>query len=393
MLRMEKAYRYRFYPTPEQENLLRRTLGCVRLVYNKALSERTQGWYERQERISYNQTSSMLTAWKKEEELDFLNEVSCVPLQQGLRHLQTAFSNFFDGRGKYPNFKKKHQGGSAEFTKSAFKYRNGQIYLAKCQEPLDICWSRQIPQGCEPSSVTVRLHPSGRWHIAIRFDDPTIKPLPVRDNAVGIDLGVTSLIATSNGDKITNPKQFKKHYRRLQLAQKRLARKQKGSKNREKARSKVAKIHLKITDSRKDFLHKLTTQLVRENQTIAVETLMVKNMVKNPKLALAISDSGWGEFVRQLDYKCRWYGRNLVKIDKWFPSSKRCSSCGHIVDKMPLNIRSWQCPSCGVNHDRDVNAGKNILAAGLAVSVCGATVRPEQSKSVKAGAMKQKPSS
>jgi putative transposase len=390
---MEKAYRYRFYPTPEQENLLRRTLGCVRLVYNKALSERTQGWYERQERISYNQTSSMLTAWKKEEELDFLNEVSCVPLQQGLRHLQTAFSNFFDGRGKYPNFKKKHQGGSAEFTKSAFKYRNGQIYLAKCQEPLDICWSRQIPQGCEPSSVTVRLHPSGRWHIAIRFDDPTIKPLPVRDNAVGIDLGVTSLIATSNGDKITNPKQFKKHYRRLQLAQKRLARKQKGSKNREKARSKVAKIHLKITDSRKDFLHKLTTQLVRENQTIAVETLMVKNMVKNPKLALAISDSGWGEFVRQLDYKCRWYGRNLVKIDKWFPSSKRCSSCGHIVDKMPLNIRSWQCPSCGVNHDRDVNAGKNILAAGLAVSVCGATVRPEQSKSVKAGAMKQKPSS
>ncbi|QUS61040.1 transposase [Synechocystis sp. PCC 7339] len=390
---MEKSHRYRFYPTPEQENLLRRTLGCVRLVYNKALHERTQGWYERQERIGYNETSLMLTGWKKEEELDFLNEVSSVPLQQGLRNLQTAFTNFFAGRAKYPNFKKKHQGGSAEFTKAAFRFRDGQVYLAKCSEPLDIRWSRQISKGCEPTSLTVRLHPSGRWHIAVRFDDLTIKPLPVNSNAIGIDLGVTSLIATSNGDKIANPKQFRKHHRRLNLAQKRLARKQKGSKNREKARRKVAKIHLKITDSRKDFFHKLTTQLVRENQTIAVEDLSVKNMVKNRKLAFSISDSGWGEFVRQLDYKCRWYGRNLVKIDRWFPSSKRCSSCGHIVDKMPLNIRSWQCPSCGTTHDRDINAGKNILAAGLAVSVCGATVRPEQSKSVKVGAMKQKPKS
>ena len=390
---MEKAFRYRFYPTPEQESLLRRTLGCVRLVYNKALYERTQAWYERQERVGYNQTSSMLTQWKKEEDLDFLNEVSCVPLQQGLRHLQTAFVNFFAGRASYPIFKKKRNGGSAEFTKSAFKFKDKEIYLAKCSEPLPIRWSRQIPKGCEPTSVTVSLHPSGRWHISIRFDDPTIQPLPVTDNTVGIDLGVTSLIATSNGDKIANPQHFKKHCKRLKKAQKNLSRKQKGSKNREKARIKVAKIHLKISDSRKDFLHKTTTQLVRENQTIAVESLAVKNMVKNHKLALAISDSGWSELIRQLDYKCRWYGRTLVAIDRWFPSSKRCSSCGHIVDKMPLNIREWTCPECGSNHDRDVNASKNILAAGLAVSVCGATVRPEQSKSVKAGAMKQKPKS
>jgi len=332
----------------------------------------------------------MLTQWKKEEDLDFLNEVSCVPLQQGLRHLQTAFTNFFAGRTKYPNFKKKHHGGSAEFTKSAFKFKNQEIYLAKSSEPLPIKWSRQIPKGCEPSSVTLSLHPSGRWHISIRFDAPTIQPLPVSENAVGIDLGITSLIATSNGDKIANPKHFKKHRKRLKKAQKNLSRKQKGSKNRERARIKVAKIHLKISDSRKDFLHKTTTQLVRENQTIAVESLAVKNMVKNPKLALAISDSGWSELIRQLDYKCRWYGRKLVAIDRWFPSSKRCSSCGQIVDKMPLNIRDWMCPSCGCNHDRDVNASKNILAAGLAVSVWGASVRPEQSKSVKASAMKQK---
>ena len=284
---MDKAYQYRFYPAAEQEHLLRCTLGCVRLVYNKALQERTQGWYERQERVGYNQTSSMLTDWKKEEELSFLNDVSSVPLQQGLRHLQTAFTNFFAGRAKYPNFKKKHQGGSAEFTKAAFKLKNGQIYLAKCDKPLDIRWSRQLPEGCEPSSVTVRFHPSGRWHIAIRFDDPTIKPLPIIDNAIGMDLGIASLIADSNGNKVSNPKSFKKHHQRLRQAQKRLARKQKGSKNREKARIKVAKIHLKISDSRKDSLHKLTTKLVRENQTIAVEDLSVKNMVKNHKLALA----------------------------------------------------------------------------------------------------------
>jgi putative transposase len=390
---MEKAFRLRFYPTPEQESLLRRTLGCVRLVYNKALHERTQAWYERQERVGYSETSSLLTQWKKEEDLDFLNEVSCVPLQQGLRHLQTAFTNFFAGRTAYPNFKKKRNGGSAEFTKSAFKFRDKEIYLAKCSEPLPIKWSRQIPKGCEPSTVTVSLHPSGRWHISIRFDDPTIKPLPVNENAIGIDLGITSLIADSNGKKITNPKHFKKHHKRLKKAQKNLARKQKGSKNREKARVKVAKIHLEISDSRKDFLHKLTTRLVRENQVIAVESLAVKNMVKNHKLALAISDSGWSELIRQLDYKCRWYGRRLVEIDRWFPSSKRCNSCGHIVEKMPLNIREWQCPNCRANHDRDVNASKNILAAGLAVSVCGVTVRPEQSKSVKAGAKKQKPKS
>lgn len=168
--------------------------------------------------------------------------------------------------------------------------------------------------------------------------------------------------------------------------QKNLSRKQKGSKNREKARVKVAKIHLKISDSRKDFLHKLATRLVRENQTIVVESLAVKNMVKNHKLALAISDSSWSELIRQLDYKCLWYGRNLVKIDQWFPSSKRCSNCGYTIEKMPLKIRSWQCPSCNCNHDRDLNASKNILAVGLTVSVCGATVRPKQNKSVKAGA-------
>jgi putative transposase len=385
----QKAYRYRFYPTAEQENLLRRTLGCTRLVYNRALFARTEGWYERQERIGYKETSALLTEWKKEEEFSFLNEVSSVPLQQGLRHLQKAFTNFWAGRARYPNFKKKRNGGSAVFTKSAFRWKDGELFLAKCTEALPIRWSRQLLQGAEPSTVTIKLEPSGRWFVSLLVN-VEIDRLPVRSNKVGIDLGISSLVTLSTGEKVANPKTFKAKYKRLRKAQKSLSRKSKGSNNRQKARLKVAKLQAEIADTRKDFLHKLTTQLVRDNQVIAAEDLAVKNMVQNHKLAQSISDASWGELVRQLEYKCEWYGRELIRIDRWFPSSKRCSSCGHIVEKMPLNVRDWVCPECGCHHDRDINAAINILAAGQAVSVCGATVRPEESKSRKAGATKQK---
>jgi putative transposase len=312
---MERAFKYRFYPTPEQESLLRRTLGCVRLVYNRALAARTQAWYQRQERIGYGQSSAMLTDWKREEELSFLNEVSCVPLQQGLRHLQKAFTNFWAGHAKYPNFKKKRNGGSAEFTKSAFRYKDGQVYLAKCSEPLPIRWSRQLPAYSFPSTITVKLEPSGRWTVSLLVDDQTIQPFPKTNAAVGIDAGITSLITTSAGEKIANPKHWNKHYKKLRRAQKALSGKQKGSRNRDKARLKVARIHATIRDSRQDFLHKLTLALVRENQTIVAESLAVKNMVKNPKLSKAMSDAGWGELTRQLAYKALWYGRNFVQLD------------------------------------------------------------------------------
>ncbi|MGK7941686.1 MAG: RNA-guided endonuclease InsQ/TnpB family protein [Crocosphaera sp.] len=408
----EMAYKFRFYPTSEQESLLRRTMGCVRLVYNKALGIRTEGWYERQQRISYSQTSSLLTEWKKQQDLDFLNEVSCVPLQQCLRHLQTALTNFWAKRTKYPNFKKKRNGGSAEFTKSAFKWRDGKLFLAKCKEPLNIVWSRFLPEDSKPSTVTIKLDPSGRWFVSILVKDPTIKPLPKTDKKVGIDVGITSLITTSNGEKVTNPKQFNRLYKKLKRKQKALSRKTKGSKNRYKACLEVAKIHAQIKDARRDFLHKLTTKLVRENDLIAIEDLAIRNMVKNQKLARVISDASWVEFNRQLEYKCEWYGKELIRIDRYFPNSKRCGNCGHIVDKLPLNVRQWQCPQCGTKHDRDLNASQNILAAGLAVrqrglggfpherlpnpfgvSVCGASVRPEESKSRKATALKQKPKS
>lgn len=355
-------------------------MGCTRLVYNRALALRTDAWYKDKKRVGYSETSASLTAWKKDESLDFLNEVSCVPLQQGLRHLQKAFSNFFEGRAKYPTFKKKRNGGSAEFTKSAFKWREGQLFLAKCLEPLNIRWSRPLPEGTEPSTVTVKLSPSGRWTVSL-LTDVEIKPLSESPNSVGIDLGIASLMVLSTGVRVANPHSFKAKRAKLKKAQKALSHKLHGSNNRDKARLKVAKVHMEISDARLDFLHKLTTRLVRENQTIAVENLAVKNMVKNRKLALAISDASWGELVRLLEYKCGWYGRTLVKIDRWFPSSKRCGNYGHIVDKLPLNIREWSCPKCGIAHDRDLNAAKNILAAGLAVTVCGANVRPDRHKS------------
>lgn len=376
----QKAFKYRFYPKPEQETLLKRTMGCTRLVYNRALAARTEAWYGEKKRMGYVESSAMLTTWKKEEDLQFLNEVSCVPLQQGLRHLQTAFSNFLSGRAQYPNFKKKRNGGSAEFTKSAFKFKDGQVYLAKSAEPLPIRWSRELPAGAEPSTVTVKLSPAGRWSVSLLVDIE-ISPLPESPNEVGIDLGVTSLVVSSTGEKVANPKGFKVKRAKLRKATKALSRKQKGSNNRYKARLKVAKVYAEISDARQDFLHKLTTRLVRENQTIAVEDLAVKNMVKNRKLAQGISDASWGELVRQLEYKCDWYGRNFIRIDRWFPSSKRCAECGHIVEKLPLDIREWDCPKCGTHHDRDVNAAKNILAAGLAVKVCGANVRPDRHKS------------
>ena len=350
---VQRAFRYRFYPDSDQEQLLRRTMGCVRLVFNKALAARTEGWYSKQERIGYKETSSMLTGWKKQEELTFLNEVSSVPLQQALRHLQTAFTNFWSKRAKYPNFKKKRKVGRAEFTRSAFKWKNGQLKLAKCKQPLNIIRSRHFPEECVPSTVTLRLEPSGRWDasgcyaiVSILVDDPTVKPLPPVEQKVGLDVGLTTLVTTSDGEKIGNPRQFKKKYQKLRATQKALSRKLLKSNNGAKARTKVARIHAQIADARRDFLHKLTTKLIRENQTIVVEDLAVRNMVKNRSLARSISNAGWSELVRQLEYKSDWYGRELIKIDRFFPSSKRCGNCGFVIDKLPLSVREWECPQC-----------------------------------------------
>ncbi len=374
-----RAYKYRFYPTPKQAELLARTFGCVRFVYNAVLRYRTDAFYERQEKVGYANASAHLTTLKKDPDLAFLNEVSCVPLQQSLRHQQTAFKNFFDGRARYPRFKSKRHRQSAEFTRSAFQYRNGQLFLAKSKEPLAVRWTRDLP--CEPTTLTVSKDSAGRYFVSClcEFDPRT---LPVTPKMVGIDLGLKDLFVTSDGHQTGNPRHTVKYAARLAKAQRRLSRKKLGSRNRAKARMKVARLHAKLSDCRMDNLHKLSRKIVSENQVICVESLKVKNMLRNRSLAKSISDAGWGEFVRQLAYKAEWAGRKLVAIDQWYPSSKRCSACGFVMDAMPLDVRHWTCPECAAKHDRDLNAAINIKAAGLAVLALGENVSGMESVSV-----------
>lgn len=374
---VKRAYKYRFYPTPEQADQLARTFGCVRYVYNRALAERSRAWTQEQRRVTFADTSKMLTAWKRDEETNWLTEPSKGPLQEALRHLQAAYDRFWRKQSGYPRFKKKGKTqDSATYYANCFTFRNGKIKLAKQKEPLNIRWSRPLPDGAEPSQVTVSRDSAGRYHISILVEE-VITELPKNTSMVGIDAGITALYTLSTGEKIINPRHEKKDRERLARAQRALSRKQKGSRNRAKARRKVAKIHARIADRRRDHLHKLSTRLVRENQVIAIEDLSVRNMVKNHSLARSISDASWSSFRTMLEYKADWYGRDVIAIDRFYPSSKTCSECGHIVKSLPLNIRNWEC-ECGAMHDRDVNAAKNILAVGLAVSACGDGVRPSR---------------
>jgi len=372
---IKRAYRFRCYPTPEQEVILARTFGCARFAYNHMLRLRTDAWFQRQERIGYHETSAALTALKKQPEFVWLNEVSSVPVQQALRHLQTAFANFFAKRTKYPSFKRKDGPQSAEYTTSAFKWDGKTLKLAKMDAPLAIRFSRTIPRAAKVTTVTVSKDAAGRYFVSMLCDD-TVSAKPDAAGKVGIDLGLTHFAILSTGEKIAAPNMFRRHEAKLAKLQRRLAKKQKGSARRVKAKRKVARLHAKVADARRDFLHKLSTRLINENQVIAIESLAVSNMQKNRCLAKSISDASWSEFVRQLEYKAQWYGRTLIGIDRWYPSSKRCSDCGHTVSKLSLSVREWVCPECGTIHDRDINAARNVLAAGLAVSAHGESVSP-----------------
>lgn len=391
----KRAYRFRFYPTPEQESLLRRTVGCCRKVYNLALDARSRAWTSERRNVTYVQTSAMLTAWKKTGEYSYLNEVSCVPLQQALRHLQAAFSNFFRQTGDYPTFKRKSHGGSAEFTRSAFRWdaERRELTLAKMHDPLPIRWSRTLPRKAVPSTVTVSLDAAGRWHVSILVEE-RIDTLPKNTRAVGVDLGVKDFAVTSDGETIGNPRHYRRLAEKLEREQRALSRKTEGSSNHRKAALKVARTHARIADMRRDFLHKLSTRLIRENQTVVIEDLAVGNMTKrcepkpdpdNPNhwlpngqsaktgLNRSIMDAGWSEFRRMLEYKAEWYGRQLIIIDRYYPSTQICSHCGATTGPKGLDnldVRAWTCPDCDTRHDRDGNAAENILAAGLAVSVC-----------------------
>ena len=377
----KRAYQYRFYPTAEQKIILAQTFGCTRFVYNWGLHTRSTAYKERGEKLSYTHLAARLPDLKKQH--SWLGEVSSVPLQQSLRHLDRAFVNFFEGRTKYPTFKKKQHIQSATYASNAFKWEGDALTQALMNAPLDIHWQRALPKNAKPSSVTISKDCSNRYFVSILVEED-IKPLPITPKMVGLDLGIKSMVALSTGETVGNPRYFQKDEKRLAKAQRRHAKKKKGSKNREKARVRVARVHARINDRRRDYQHKLSTRIVHENQAICVESLAVKNLVKNHCLAKAISDVGWSEFVRQLEYKAAWYGRTLIKIDRFFPSSKTCHACKHVIDSLPLDIREWVCPECGVVHDRDTNAAKNILAEGLSVAACGGNVRPRRAKARRA---------
>ena len=377
---MRRAYKVRAYPDAEQEAILNRTLGCVRLVWNKALAERQRRYTVERASTSYKQTDAALTDWKRSDDLAFLNEVSSVPLQQTLRHQHTAFQNFFKGLARYPKFKSRNGRQSAHYTRSAFRMKPDGLWIAKTKSPLRVAWSWDTEMtNLDPTMVVISREPDGRWFATLCVDLPDPEPDTPTGNSVGVDLGITDFATLSTGEKIANPRHMARHERGLRRQQKRLARMKRGSNNRAKQRKKVARKHARVRDARRDFLHKTSTHLVRDNDVVAVEDLNVSGMVRNRSLAKSISDVGWGEFRSMLAYKTEQSGKRLAVIDRWYPSTKTCSACGHLLATISLGTRFWTCPDCGTRHDRDINAAKNILvAAGLAETqnACGADVRP-----------------
>lgn len=375
---MRTAYKCRAYPTPEQETLLNRTFGCVRVVWNRTLADRHARYATKQRSTSCADTDRALTAMKQDPDLAWLNEVSSVPLQQALRHQHTAFTAFFQKRARYPRFKSREGRQSASFTRSGFRMKGTDLWLAKTSQPLRFVWSWPgiDVSTLDPTMVTVSRDPDGRWFVTFAADIPDPDaPAPTGD-VVGVDVGLTDFAVLSTGEKIAHPRHMDRHEKRLKRYQRILARKQRGSQNRKKAKQKVARAHSRVRDARRDFLHQTSTDLVRRFDAIAVEDLAVSNMVKNRKLSKAISRTGWAEFRTLLEYKAHRDGRTLAVVDRWYPSSKTCSACGHLLSALSLHTRTWQCPSCGTRHDRDVNAAKNlVLAGGLPVAACGGDVR------------------
>ncbi|MFY7070077.1 RNA-guided endonuclease InsQ/TnpB family protein [Nocardiopsis changdeensis] len=413
---MRTAYKVRAYPDAEQAAQLGRTFGCVRLVWNKTLAERRTAYHRYGETTTYKQTDAALTGWKKTQELAFLSEVSSVPLQQTLRHQHTAFSNFFAGRARYPRFKTRTGRQSAHYTRSAFRIRGGELFLAKQRTPLRLAWSWPDvdPAALDPTTVVVSREPDGRWYVtfAVEADDPAPAPEDGTGSGpvVGIDLGVGDFATLSTGERIANPRHLARKAKNLARYQRRTARKQRGSANRRKADRRVAAAHRKVRHARADFLHKTTTRLVRTHDVIAIEDLDVSAMTASARGTLqapgrrvrqkaglnrAVLDAAFGEFRRQLEYKAARQGRTLVVVDRWFPSSKTCSDCGYLLKRLSLGTRFWTCPDCRTRHDRELNAAKNIGAAGRAVlrgqapgQACGAGVR-RQGSSLPRSATKQ----
>lgn len=351
---MHRAFKFRLYPNQAEQAVLAKQFGHSRFVYNQGLSARKKQFKETGEGLSFSGTTKLLPGMKRE--LPWLKEADSQVLQQKLRDLDTAYKNFFDGRARYPSFKKKSGKQTIRYPQR-FKIEGSRIYLPK------VGWVKfkqhRIVEGT-PKSATVSKTKSGKYFVSILCNVDIELPPPNRHTAVGIDLGLSSFVVLSTGEKIVNPRFFRKIERKITRAQRRFSRKKKGSANSRKAKRRIALLHERVTNQRADFCHKLSHRLVTKYGLIALEALNIKGMIKNHSLAKSISDAGWGSLVKMCEYKAPWHGSEVRKIGRFFPSSKRCSHCGWVNNDLKLNDRSWTC-LCGVTHDRDVNAAVNIL--------------------------------
>jgi putative transposase len=389
MADMKQRYRYRLYPHPHQQVALAKAFGCARVVWNDALAK-SRELYAAGEKTSYPVLAKLcITQAKQTHERSWLSGPSNVVLQQSVRDLDQAFRNWWASlKGKRkgpkvraPRFRKRRCAQSIRFMSHVFRTGERTLTLSKIG-PVPIEWSRALPS--DPSSVTVIRDASGRYFASFVVEvEPT--PLPANGKAIGIDLGLVSLAVTSAGEKIAPPKFLRSALKRLRRLQRNLKHKQKGSNRLAAAKRKVAKLHATIADKRLDFLHQLSTRIIRENQTVVLEDLNVSGMLKNKKLARSIADAGWRQFRTLLEANAAQYNRQVVVINRWLPTSQVCSTCGHHDGKKGLSIREWQCPSCEAAHDRDINAALNILAAGLAESQNGRGAAHKSTALVAAG--------
>ncbi len=362
MKKVNKTYKFRIYPNAEQEQNLARHFGHSRFVYNYFLNQRKEQYLEDKKSDNYYAQAASLTKLKKEEDTKWLKEVNSQTLQFALKSLDSAYTNFFRGNAKFPRFKSRRNKNSFTVPQSG-KIVDGKLNIPKFKNGIKIKLHREVLGTIGKMSIT--RTPSGKYFVSI-FTEQEIEQLPINNKSIGCDLGIKDFVITSDNKKFKNNRYTKKYARKLKEAQQHLSRKQKGSNGFEKQKIKVAKIHEKIANSRLDTLHKVSKELVDENQVICIEDLNIKGMIKNRKLSKHIADASWGNFVNLLQYKCDWYGREFVKVNRFFPSSKTCNECGWINQDLNLSIREWTCVN-GHKLDRDLNASLNILKEGLKI--------------------------